>query len=513
MSKLDFRLTKIIFKNKLTIDLESDSILVIVGPNNSGKTSILREIEEKVISPNESSLNLGKVITSISKIDKSKLVNHLVNGLNLKEDNSYGSPRYEGFGAKISLYSSDTTIKFEGDVISAFILYVDTITRLQVIQPTTNISLTYDAFTHPIHYLIRYEELEDTLNKYVRDVFDFDVILNLYRGQEIHLMIGDKPKFTENKTRFETAQIYDSLIPLRSQGDGIKGYIGVLISIIAAVQKVILIDEPENFLHPPQANKLGKLIGNYSKLNEKQIFLTTHSLDFLKGILDSNNQKLQIIRINKSHVVSALDNKICNEIWHDPVLKSSNLLDGLFHDMVIICEADADVKFYSLIFDHIGNQDDILFIPSYGKDKVIKMQDVLNKLGVDNKCILDFDSIADKEFIKKICSINSISFDSIKSDYEPIFEFLKSKNKDDFKRAGCHILSSGIQSNYTNLKNILNENNIFLVEEGELESFIKSKKGKSGKWLNEVLTDIASLEKNNELSNAINFLTQVINKQ
>jgi AAA15 family ATPase/GTPase len=512
MKSLDFKLTKLTFNDNLTINLDSGSIVVIVGPNNSGKTTILSEIEQKLQDPDEEGLNLSKVDANIKVINTQELENHFINELNLIKDSSYGADRFKGYEIDINWSWPKEKTEIRGSIISAFVLYVDTMTRLSVVEPTNNISLTKDALIHPMHYLLRYEQLEEQLNEYVKEVFNFNIILHPFPGQKITLLIGELPKLIGDETRFEKVQKYDSMDELVDQGDGVKAYVGVLLTLIASVQKVILIDEPENFLHPPQSNRLGRLIGNHSQSKEKQIFISTHSSNFLKGLLESNHSNLQLIRITKQHSINLLDNKICQEIWNeDPVLKSSNLLDGLFHDAVIICESDVDVKFYSIVLDQIlDNNQDILFVASYGKEKMIKMQSVLSKLKIANKCIIDFDAICDRNFIQNICKVNGIGFESIRLDYEPIYQFLKDKDKDDIKRAGKQILSSGIQNNYDRLNTIFKDNNIFLVEVGELERFVKTKSGKSGKWMFEVISDFDTLLIKNELSEAISFIRNVL---
>lgn len=512
MKNLDFKITKITLNDSLSLKLDSGSLVIIVGPNNSGKTTVLNEIEYKLKKPDSENYNVEEIETNINTIDYNDLENYFLTDLNLKKIKDYGFQKYVGFETSVDVpYSKEKTI-IKGDIISAFVLYVDTITRLNVVKPASNISITNDSLTHPLHYLLRYEHLEQQLNDYVKEIFDFEIMLHPYAGQKIYLVIGSKSDLNSTLSRYETVQKYDSMIELEDQGDGVKAYIGVLLILIASCQKVILIDEPENFLHPPQSNKLGKLIGSYSQTKDKQIFITTHSSNFLKGILESNHPNLQLLRISKSHKINVLENKLCKDIWNDdPILKSSNLLDGLFHDAVIICESDVDVKFYSLILDQIGtNSKDILFVAAYGKEKMAKMQLVLNKLNVENICIADFDALADKSFIQNLCSVHNIDFNNLKSLYDPIFQFLKDKDKEDIKRAGKQILSSGIQIQYDNLHTILCDNNIFLVENGELERFVKTKTGKSGKWLSEVLKDFDTLKIKNELNEAIAFMNEIL---
>jgi hypothetical protein len=48
-----------------------------------------------------------------------------------------------------------------------------------------------------------------------------------------------------------------------TEGDGYKSYVGACIPLLVGRRPVCLIDEPEMFLHPPHAYRLGRFIGRY----------------------------------------------------------------------------------------------------------------------------------------------------------------------------------------------------------------------------------------------------------
>ena len=508
MKTVDYKLNSIRF-HQTELTLEKGAIIVIVGPNNSGKTTILDEIECILKYPKEKMLNIEKIDSSIVTIKYKELDDYFVKELNLLKNKDYGTTEYKGFGTNIREMFLNEDTELKESWISAFVLNVDTLTRLQVVEPTNNISLTQDPYTHPIHYLLRSEDLERQPMRDLKEILNFEIVLHLFASQKIHLLIGKKP--IDSLTRYKLTKAYDEMIELADQGDGIKAYIGVLLTLLAAVQKVILVDEPENFLHPPQALKLGKTIGHYSLSKEKQIFISTHSSDLLKGLLEANHMNLQLLRINRDHSIKILENSICKAIWdEDPIIKCSNLLDGLFHDLVIICESDVDAKFYSLLLDQIDINLDVMFCPSYGKEKIIKMRQILDKLGIENKCIVDFDAISDKNFIQNISKVTNLNYNSIKVDYEPIFHFLKDKSKEDIKRAGKQIISNQFHNNYKNFIDTFKNHEIYFVEVGELERFVQSKNGKSGKWLFEVINDFETLLMKRELNTAIEFLKDIV---
>ena len=116
-----------------------------------------------------------------------------------------------------------------------------------------------------------------------------------------------------------------------------------------------LIDEPESFLHPPQANIMGRIIGKTLRENQ-QAFISTHSEEIIKGLLDVCPERVKIVRITREEDVnefSVLENEKFNEVWNDPLLKYSNIMTSLFHKNVILCESDSDCKFYSIIENYI----------------------------------------------------------------------------------------------------------------------------------------------------------------
>ena len=53
-----------------------------------------------------------------------------------------------------------------------------------------------------------------------------------------------------------------SLRPLAQQGDGMVLMIGAPIPTVAATILVVLLDEPEASLHPPQAYQMGKALAD-----------------------------------------------------------------------------------------------------------------------------------------------------------------------------------------------------------------------------------------------------------
>ena len=125
---------------------------------------------------------------------------------------------------------------------------------------------------------------------------------------------------------------------LHDQGDGIRSAVAILASFIVNDHSLFMIDEPETFLHPPQARSLGKNIVSLSK--NKQCFISTHSIDFIKGVLEADSSRVKIIKIDRlenRNIFSLVDNESVSEIANDKNLRYTNILDGLFYDRLVLC--------------------------------------------------------------------------------------------------------------------------------------------------------------------------------
>lgn len=82
---------------------------------------------------------------------------------------------------------------------------------------------------------------------------------------------------------------------LDTQGDGMRSVLGIVSAIVSVKKPIILLDEPEAFLHPPQALQLGEVISGLVE-SSQQIFIATHSADFLRGLLSSTRDAVIIAR-------------------------------------------------------------------------------------------------------------------------------------------------------------------------------------------------------------------------
>ena len=210
---------------------------------------------------------------------------------------------------------------------------------------------------NPIYKLNQSESLAQKLSDYFRQAFGYDLIINRSDMRTIPLHTGHAP----DKTAFTIANQYEyynqvtKLPKLQEQGDGMRSFASILLDTFTSEYSITLIDEPEAFLHPPQARLLGKMLANNNPDN-RQLLISTHSEDFLQGLLDANSENVTVIRINRDSKInrmSVLQNDKIKKLWGNPILRYSNILSGLFHEKVVVCESDYDCLFYQAIMNAI----------------------------------------------------------------------------------------------------------------------------------------------------------------
>lgn len=125
--------------------------------------------------------------------------------------------------------------------------------------------------------------------------------------QTIPLHVGkapDKSSYTIDR-QDEYYDVVSKLPKLQEQGDGMRSFASILLHTFTSDYSITLIDEPEAFLHPPQARVLGKMLAKNNP-NNRQLFISTHSEDFLQGLLDADNENVMVVRINREENINKM---------------------------------------------------------------------------------------------------------------------------------------------------------------------------------------------------------------
>jgi hypothetical protein len=193
------------FSGGENIKLESDSCTILVGPNNSGKTSCLREITKFLAKG-----KVGPVLRGIT-VKKSGEKRDLKAWLDSHvafEDSSYGGAY---FWMKQSTIANTVGEKwsgeFIGDLAELLTNFVGVEDRLNVVRPPDAIEDLREAPKHPLHVLFRDEKLESLVAAQMLKAFGAPVTLNRAAGNKCPFHFGNPPKLEEGETSFSRAYV------------------------------------------------------------------------------------------------------------------------------------------------------------------------------------------------------------------------------------------------------------------------------------------------------------------
>ncbi|GAB3961268.1 hypothetical protein GCM10028805_60260 [Spirosoma harenae] len=549
------------FHRKSEIKLTDNQIVVFVGPNNVGKSIALREIYNHVgqLSPNK----IVRAISLVKKGTDGDLEKYVKS--KYKYSNQYPASIELPDGAlfnndvlKTDWVGSPGSLK---GLASIFTLFLSTEERLLISKTAESIPLLTANPSHPSHHILLDDKLEKTFSEYFKRAFNLELIVNRGAGQTVPLHVGTSPEFQPGEDRVSKSYLerLSKLPILEQQGDGIRSFVGVFLSAFVSDQTMLFIDEPEAFLHPPQALIMGQMLAN-DLPPDKQLFLSTHSEDLLKGLIDKNSDRVKVIRINRQgdkNDFNELDSDSIKTLWADPLLKYSNILSGLFHSKVIVCESDGDCRFFAAMIDAVTekenlNKQDILFVHCGGKHRIPTVVNALVKVGVKVCVVADFDVFREKSPLKDIyeglggdwkdieekwkrikAAIEEkkppLETDEIRNKItqilqqvnDPVFpqhsviEIKKLLNKasawSQAKEQGKSYVPAGNSTKYFNeIIDQLKAKRINVIEIGELECFYRPIGNHGPKWVNEVLQK--DLQNDYELNYARQFVKELVDQ-
>ena len=282
--------------------------------------------------------------------------------------------------------------------------------------------------------------------------------------------------------------------------DGVKAFTGMIMEIIAGDPSILLIDEPEAFLHPSLSFKLGKEIARASSSSEKRLFVSTHSPNFVMGCIQSG-APVTIVRLTYSSGVATarvLKNSDILKFMRNPLLRSTGVLSGLFFEFVIVTEADTDRAFYQEINERLlrfkpeWGIPNCLFINAQNKQTVQTIMRPLRELGIPTVGIVDIDVLKEGgkvwSSLLESASMPPISHQSLSNLRVAVKQKLEDTGRNMKVDGGIELLDAGDKEAANNLFNQLSEYGIFAVRNGELESWLKqlNATGHGPGWLIEV---------------------------
>ncbi|MGH1565145.1 ATP-dependent nuclease [Mumia sp. DW29H23] len=410
----DLSLDRLTLLSGSEIKFPTVGVTVLVGANNVGKSTLLREVAAE-ISRHPGHPATPRLILQDLELKRSGEPRDAIAWIG-DHSTFVVSPQQAAFHAARGATLDPGTIDFiwqqhgvaMGEIANVVLHYSHAQDRFSFGGSAEMRASISDPPTDPVHHLQDSRALLEDLSGITAGAFGQRLVLDSL-GRTIQLRVGsidvEPPPIDNISSEYRDAMA--ALPVLDQQGDGMRGFMGQLLPLVTSSFKIIALDEPEAFLHPPQAHGLGQELGRFAVDKQVQVIIATHDRNLLAGLLDSGVD-VSVVRLQRedtSTIARQLDAEKVTELWRDPVLKYTNVLDGLFHHAVVLAEAEADCAYYGAALDETPETSsgrDLLFVPTGGKDGMPRVAGSLVAVGVPVVASVDLDLLSDQSKVKRL---------------------------------------------------------------------------------------------------------------
>jgi hypothetical protein len=488
--------------NSAPLNLTLSPITVFVGPNNSGKSRILAEIETYCLgphahpphfilqnidfSPYSDDVEIDKEIKKITLVPNS---NETINPSNIFIGSRRGRSQVHPDGLRTLLRDPTGNI---GECCRSFaahrLIKLDGAGRIALANPQGAGDLLSSS-TGTLSSLFLDDIKRAEVRRILFDAFGSYFVIDPTQLGTLRVRLSDQPPINPSRERSlddEAIRFFRKAIPVDSMSDGVKAFVGIIIEMVAGDPGIILLDEPEAFLHPSLSYKLGLEIARAAKNSNKRVFASTHSPFFLMGCIQSGIE-INIVRLTYRNEIStarALANADIVTLMRHPLLRSTNVLSALFAEFVIVTEADTDRAFYQEINERLIQFKDqwgipnCLFLHAQNKQTISTIVKPLRRFGVPAASIADIDALKDggKTWAALLESANipDIERSGLADIRNRINRAMELTGKNMKVDGGIKILDLQDREGADNLLRRLGEYGVYLVPGGEVESWLKN---------------------------------------
>jgi energy-coupling factor transporter ATP-binding protein EcfA2 len=412
-----FAIGSLTFSDSTTLTVPTEGVVVLVGPNNAGKSAALREIARHLQGPSPTQPPLPRVVVG-ETLSTDGTVDELETWLTAhafrmdRADGRYFQRPRANVRWDILRAEWDAKVALRPNLAAFMVFHAAADGRLGLIGDSAPHDPLNQAPDQPMQVLFAKPELQARLAAIAREAFGQPVTLAQIWGSNLRLHLGDIEEFPSIPPTASYIKAISQLPLLAEQRDGVRSFMGLMLALTTAQYPVVLADEPEAFLHPPQARLLGRKLATEAP-SHTQVFVATHDSDVLQGLLDAEHVAVTVVRLVRDGALnraSVLEAPRLRELWRDPLLRYSNVLEGLFHRGVVVTESDGDSRFYAAVLnvvrDNAGLQPhDLLFTQSGGKQRLPTILRALTAVGVPVSVVVDFDVFQTLDLLAELVAL------------------------------------------------------------------------------------------------------------
>jgi AAA15 family ATPase/GTPase len=337
---------------------------------------------------------------------------------------------------------------------------------------TTQINRIDENYKDIVHYFYSQNAIFQKISDHIKDVFGIEIVFdNLQQGQKDIRLKPDITKPNSFTNTRDEAQFWDEhSATLQSQGDGLKAYLKILYAIFNPSKDIIIIDEPEAFLHSPQRRSLGKFIAENAS-SGKQIFISTHDSEFLRGVLTNTTRDTQVIHLKH---LQGIRKYTINKVPSSTRTRNINelILNSYFNKLTVLSEAEDDrvIYQYASQFFFPTQTVDIHFLGLNAKGDVFATLKDLQKLEIEVCAIVDGDVLYSGECLNlTLDPTDEVLLEEVKN----LLNALSPTDRDLFKKNGfASLVDPTLSKKVQDAIQIAKKYKIFIVPIGELESWL-----------------------------------------
>lgn len=474
-------------------------VTVFVGPNNSGKSKVLREIHRFC---NSGQRNVSDVILQAVAFQafKDELVDARIQRVLLPPRTGEAlNPDRVIIGKKgvrnqvpkdslkAALQNPDGHLhEFCSWYLSFNTLMLDGKSRIDLVNQQSAGDLQQEPQSS-FQVLFRDNARRAEVRRIIHDAFRLYCAVDPTNLGQLRLKLSSREPASELEERGihdEAVQFHANALPIELASDGVKAFVGIITEIAAGDPHVLLIDEPEAFLHPALAFSLGKEIALTSLGSDKRMFVSTHSPSFVMGCIQSG-APINIVRLTFSGGVATarlLPSTELLRLMRNPLLRSTGVLSGLFYEFVVVTESDTDRAFYQEINERLLRHapgrgiPNCLFLNAQNKQTVRTIIRPLRELGIPAAGIVDVDVLKEggatwNDFLSSgfVPDLERESLGVLRAKAK---QRMDATGKDMKRQGGVDILTGDDREAVGNLFDKLEQYGLFVVRRGELEQWL-----------------------------------------
>jgi predicted ATPase len=481
------------------LELVPTGITLFVGPNNSGKSLVLREIE-KFCATNSSEGN--HVLSSVGfqfpdaetlrmEISASKTVPNqgetVADGhILVQRINTYPGLRPREVVPLLHVPNwilNNDHYSLTRYYISLLTIRLDGATRTTLLNPSSRSDLL-EPPTNLLTALFVDQDSRIRLRKITESAFGKHFTIDALNSNQLRSRLSDRMPTDEAEEQALDSRartFHKKALEIVECSDGVKAFTGMVAAVIGQKSRIPLIDEPEAFLHPPLARRLGKELTEAANRLQANAFIATHSAHFLMGCVTAS-PLVNIVRLTfKNGRASArlLTHERLQELTKSPLMRSTGVLQALFHEGAVVCEGDSDRPFYEEINSRLTALNpqqglEAIFINAHSKQNTAKIAGPLRQMGIPAAIVIDFDILNETEDMKHLLRDLDIPSPTAQGWCQTkalLVQKLNEANVDHKQLGLSGILDQGLRDATRSLLVAMQEFGIFVVPNGQLESW------------------------------------------